>query len=372
MMDWKCFVNALGQHADKLGDVVPLRLQKQIDQKYTDGHRLQTLLESHQDALCQEPRDKIYGFVGLATDCIEGYPMDYQKSLYEVWKDAMMFKGSLNDNEFDTMVFGTLLSELLGNFIVTPEEVTEDINSRVQKLVKGSNISIKYLQPTTLTIPSRLVGRICFIGPTYDEILSNLTKTAQWRASINRYLEGRHRVSAREESEYFLEMLEEAEQDDLRIVSSYDNDVIWSIPHTSHRISRLEDDVQIEADGIMEFDSGSPSSSPSLFLLGGLDYAITNACGKMGLVSPKARVGDFICQIHGIKRAIVVRRDDLTMRVIGTGAMAQNHSKARAARDAVEQPKKEFDRANFAENHVGNADRLDLYLDVGLAYQLLD
>jgi hypothetical protein len=60
-------------------DSLPVKLQKQIDQKYEDGYKLQALVENHRESLCKEPRDHIYGFVGLAVDCQDGFPIDYGK-----------------------------------------------------------------------------------------------------------------------------------------------------------------------------------------------------------------------------------------------------------------------------------------------------
>lgn len=57
-LDWDFFIEALIKHGG-LEDCIALKLQKQIDNKYADGHKLKTLLYNHQDALCKEPRDKI-------------------------------------------------------------------------------------------------------------------------------------------------------------------------------------------------------------------------------------------------------------------------------------------------------------------------
>ena len=39
----------------KFSESVPLKLQKQIEEKHRGGHKLLNLLVSHQDALCQDP-----------------------------------------------------------------------------------------------------------------------------------------------------------------------------------------------------------------------------------------------------------------------------------------------------------------------------
>jgi hypothetical protein len=113
-LTWKSFITDVKYDWD-LHNSVPARIQKQIDQKYLGGHKLQTLLDSHQDALCKDPRDKVYGFIGLASDTLEWFPMDYRKSLYEVWKDSVMFKNAdTESSRHNIMQFGKLLQKILG------------------------------------------------------------------------------------------------------------------------------------------------------------------------------------------------------------------------------------------------------------------
>ena len=67
----------------------PLRLNHLLREKYISSHTLRRLLQDHQAALCKEPRDKIYGLVGLAADA-NGFPhMNYNMPLIEIWKDTM-------------------------------------------------------------------------------------------------------------------------------------------------------------------------------------------------------------------------------------------------------------------------------------------
>jgi hypothetical protein len=46
-----------------------------LEEKYRNGYTLRKVLSNHQDALCKDPRDNIYGLVRLATDA-RGFPMD--------------------------------------------------------------------------------------------------------------------------------------------------------------------------------------------------------------------------------------------------------------------------------------------------------
>lgn len=93
-----------------MGESVPLKLADQLENKYNNSHHLQSLLESHQGALCSELRDKIYRFVGLATDVHGKLPLDYGKSLFEIYKDVMIFTSSTSN----MVHFGKIVIDLLG------------------------------------------------------------------------------------------------------------------------------------------------------------------------------------------------------------------------------------------------------------------
>jgi hypothetical protein len=73
-----------------LAESVPLKLTNGLLDKYGHGHRLHTLLSEHSQAMCKDPRDKIYGFIGLAIDCDSRFPIGYDIGHYEIWKDAVV------------------------------------------------------------------------------------------------------------------------------------------------------------------------------------------------------------------------------------------------------------------------------------------
>ncbi len=60
--------------------------------KYGDGYELEILLNTRQNALCKDPRNKIYCFIGLANDVYGRLPKYYGKSLFGVRKDIVEFK----------------------------------------------------------------------------------------------------------------------------------------------------------------------------------------------------------------------------------------------------------------------------------------
>jgi hypothetical protein len=103
----------------------PFMLDNIVNNVYQGGHTLWNLIRSHSYAQCKDPRDKIYGFIGLATDC-SGFPMDYNKSLCEVWENTVCF---VNMKEIVTIgkiaAFAWLVKELLGGDIASGEEALD-------------------------------------------------------------------------------------------------------------------------------------------------------------------------------------------------------------------------------------------------------
>jgi hypothetical protein len=54
---------------------------------------LKDLLEACKDSLCLDPRDKVYGLLGLADDCRDGtLTADYSKSLFDIYEDVIRFQ----------------------------------------------------------------------------------------------------------------------------------------------------------------------------------------------------------------------------------------------------------------------------------------
>jgi hypothetical protein len=375
LADWGEFIRRL----EFSGDVLPKKIHKQLERKYEDGHRLEVLIQSHRDSLCKEPRDHIYGFVGLATDCVDGFPMGYEKSLYEVWKDVIRFKNlDSGSSQLDILGFGRLVQDLLGvKDIATSAEVADDIPRRFETTSRFQNLPYETIPwyEGLLRVPSRLAGRIIAFGPTFEEIISSTQKMAQWRALINRHIEDEQRPDAREESVLFLQLLEDVEDDDLGKVSTFSRNVEW--PASASEQSGKHGEVWSRSSKERNWNPGevlesSPGDSPittgpNLFLLGRVKDVGKETPGKMGLAPLGARIGDYICQIHGIEKAAVVRKERSRLRIVGTAVLAENAFYARKAKEVQGKSKFGTSTVTFLADGGG----LDLFVDVATAYELM-
>jgi hypothetical protein len=378
--EWPALIKSFRSNPETR-DSLPVKLQKQIDEKYENGHRLQNLIENHRNSLCKEPRDYVYGFVGLAVDCQEGFPMDYGKSLYEVWKDVVRFKNASQPEDFqytlpdiDIISFGKVVRDLLGGpGIAAAEDVDRDISrpTRVRGLAFTDAESEIFPEHEEILIPVRVSGRIVHLGPTYQEMMSNLRALSAWRASINRYLSPYEQPSAREESDLFLELLEDVEDEDLKIVESFDRDISVSKPQTPDCLLMADRNCRNfeKMESKTTIDPEPASTNPRLFLLGGIPDAGESSSGKVGLAPSRTRVGDYICLIHGTQKAVVVRKEEGKVRVIGTAVAAENRHIARAAKNEDARREKIFGTAKL--KFIDSSSRLDLFVDIATAYQLM-
>lgn len=376
---------------------VPWRLYYQLLNKYDGGHKLQNLLISHRQALCKEPRDKVYGLIGLATDCYAGFPMDYRKSLYEVWKDTVLFKNSDPEvHQGDILQFGKLVRDSLGGpGITTLKEVAEDAFLKMPQ--NGSrDRSPQDNNPTVLRIPARVVGRIVHLGPSYGQIMTDLSKTAEWRCNIQRHLPKAAQASVQEESDTFLELLENLDKSSLKTVSTCGFDVSWlptKMPHGLFEQNIVPKDPDLGNESLLRNPPhhsifGSPEFLPTssagrsrLFLLDnsigeasvldGTPLKKLDAPGNMGLGPSEASVGDYLCEILGVKRAAIIRRSKNKLGFIGTAGLARKAYHARkGAKCTLNGSSSPFNLPKF--ECPTPHEIIDLYLYVPLAYQLLD
>jgi len=86
--DWG-FHTDIGTTINDFKRSLPLRLDKQREHR-DRGWPLYTLLITTEKSLCQNPRDKIYGLLGLANDFRGGdLDINYSKPLYKTYQDVI-------------------------------------------------------------------------------------------------------------------------------------------------------------------------------------------------------------------------------------------------------------------------------------------
>jgi hypothetical protein len=95
--EWESYMGTLEDRALRENQdaktLLPLKLKKQREGRHGEMNQLEQLLETYVHTGCQEPRDKIYGFLGLAHDCQNGsLNVDYSKPLLDLYMEVIAFQ----------------------------------------------------------------------------------------------------------------------------------------------------------------------------------------------------------------------------------------------------------------------------------------
>jgi Heterokaryon incompatibility protein (HET) len=323
--EWRVFVDKLEVHASATARL-PLKLDEQRCRRFGNMNQLEHLLANFADAQCEEPRDKIYGFLGLAHGYQEGrLEVDYSKSLFDLYVDLMTFHHLAKplddplppqiDRAMRLAGFSRLVQRLFDGGI------ENDIKDRATRYTP------EHLRTSTKMARGLIEGVIIHLGPSYSSVISSFAATRKWRASLEKHYHSSHELSLlRELDDAYTTALLEMEERDLarvcEITSPFiegtdtnafatntnwtDGDEIYerdsgSFDHWKNsRMSEHEiqaDESERTATGV---DNAAVPTEPRRFLASNL---------TMGLVPPEARKGDLICRFWDCDVAAVLRLD---------------------------------------------------------------
>ncbi|KAH7319034.1 heterokaryon incompatibility protein-domain-containing protein [Rhexocercosporidium sp. MPI-PUGE-AT-0058] len=336
-MDWERFIFRV-QSCQECHNSIPLKFQRQLDDKYSSGHKLQTLIETHKGSLCKEPRD-------------------HDSPQHDILRFAKTVQTLLGGRRIASR--DDVQSEILLHMTAV-ERFWDEQYKLVHSIVNNHDTT------NDLIVPARVVGRISYLGPTYHEIISDTKKILQWKSSITRLIPEDQLPSAREENDLFLEVLENIKEQELEAIASYDRVIAWEPVDIPRSLVIREEEPKKSDPAISEKSPSTPE--PRLFLLSGTKEVDPSASGKMGLAPPETQEGDFVCQVQGITKAVIVRKR-IGLGIVGTAVVAENKFLARARRDSQRQYYT-FGTAQF--DLINTDDRIDLSLDIATAYDLLN
>jgi hypothetical protein len=338
-MDWERFIDLLKvvkfpRHKG------PWRLQTQLETKYTGGHKLLNLLDTHKKALCKDPRDKVYGLVGLAADG-QGFPMDYQKSLFEVWSDTVTFanKHDMTARK-DIVPFARMVGSLFGQTVVpSMSRLLNHVESRPDVWIRKPA-----KQPGIFRTQAYIIGMIRHMGGTASEMVSRLDTADRWAESL-RDNYGRELGPVHRENDLLLQAILESEGLD-RLCFGYRSTLYWPHEAPGTKFADLgETSAGNQRTGLRrippsqsatESATSLPSEEPFLFQIIPATTGGKPGRWKLGLVTGLARPGNLLCWAPSIGRTIVVEMTqqpngggfDCWMRIIGTAVLTGDIVKA--------------------------------------------
>lgn len=345
---WQNFIHFLTMHDH--GQDGPLRLNRQLREAPHRSHFICDLLRDHEGAVCKNRKDKIYGLVGLAADAV-GFPINYSKSLEEIWVDTMEFlnrRGLLTESEY--IPFGRLVKSLLmGDVIPQPLDQVKWLEhqrdiGKMPPIVQDLDSSgfSRNSDARVFQIQSHMLGFIHTLGPSVQDVVANLKSVDEWRSSVQSF--SRENLGpANEESNALIRGILYADDTQLSSLSlRLVGNVAWQLNFAQRK------DLDMRTAKLL----GNPTSTrksghgPSTVNESDIHrlYQMTHLTEqslpwRMGVVHSQAQRGSLVCWVSGISNAIlvhltqpVVQKDGPVLppfaRVFGTAAVTEDLARA--------------------------------------------
>lgn len=303
--------------------LIPLTLDEQRKDRFGKSHLLQTLLVNHRDAECKNPRDHVYGFLGLATNVAGKIKVDYGKPLFEVYSDVFMFL--YQDPEASSEGWKLLSTMRLVENLLGGSDIVKPLLPRAGE-IHGS-YTYQCTEPTidehilnghgkdgsvVFRIPARVAGQIVALGPTYNDMMGVVSSEDKWTVMIRESLKDRHMIKqALSQNEAFVRAIEDFQENDNPIVYSMPETAKWArstpceaipidIAEQHHRAQYIPALKKTESD-----QRGAVALETSMCFMRGAKRDHENI-GRLGLAPAGTMVGDWLCEIDGVTGVVVL------------------------------------------------------------------
>lgn len=297
-----------------------LKLSNQRKGRHGDSFLLANLMEACRESLCEEARDKVYGYVGIAHDCQDGsFPIDYSKSLFELYEDVVRFQyRSVKLNAKTIVHFSQLVQRLLGG----PKAMLEDLarTRPGQPIPLSAPHSIKE-RSSILKVTGVFGGSISTVGPSYDEIVGIPDATRSWKVVLSKCQADLEKL--RKKNEGFVRVLLELDNPDLEKIHPIDPQFSWRWSKEMREILKEKDSMsrsEWELIPVFKFGPESEEVKDGSFQQ---PHLFATRDGMIGLMPHTAREGDLLFQFWDSDAVAVVRLDgSYHMRIIGRAVIA--------------------------------------------------
>jgi len=380
-VDWELFIGTMRLYRQNfsLQGSLPLRLADLMLDKYGNGYKLENLIKTHQKALCEDVRDRIYGFTGLANDTYGRLSMDYGKTPFDVWKDVVRFRNADRTvSQHDILEFAGFARQLLGNDLKGTREnipVNDYLPIVEEPLVVNPQNELVFC-------PARLWGRVTWVGPTYDEIRGNLRKVDEWIASIRDRVSETYLQSAYEENDLLLQLLEDLDYTDLEMVLPIGTKIRYKLGYSDHgdgvntmMYVKPKVPTLVEEDVAYGWYFEDMTEEKILILLDlcpsddGRNPAALKPFTGIGLASVKVARGDFICCFYQKEKAAVVRKYNNTdqFSIVGSAVFPDVRAMATEKMKSTKKAKAKFSILN--NTSLKRMETINLYMDIGMVYE---
>ncbi|KAL8418644.1 hypothetical protein RB594_002025 [Gaeumannomyces avenae] len=175
-LPWGDFTKLLTLHNCDSNGSGPLWLDLKL--RVERQHTLKQLLQDHQRSDCSEPRDRVYGLLGLASDA-SGFPVDYKKSLMTIWEDTMIFLNAheLMKESAEIIRTGQLVKGLLMSR--TPNPLAQVMpRTHMPEAREGTCAGGSF------HLQALYLGSVVHVGPSVADFVAKLSAADAWDAAV--------------------------------------------------------------------------------------------------------------------------------------------------------------------------------------------
>ncbi|KAL8367144.1 hypothetical protein RB595_008902 [Gaeumannomyces hyphopodioides] len=295
---------------DDIPDRGPVRLDAVIVQaKYAT---LEQLLCDHIHAKCSNRLDKIYGLLGLASDGA-GFPVDYRKTRFEVWRDTIHFISETVKTDLAAMA--RLIKELLTrNDFVDQGHFRQPIPRE-----KDAKPKADALPPAKqgLNLTAAIMGIIAKVGPLVGDCMADPLQWSEWSHGVQRSFENPDdKVEALHANDKFFASLLDLDDAEIHsLCSSRAGPHMWGagddalVGHAALQAAQWAERLSLESRLAERPPASGASSLPRFCLLeaGGVARQHTAPGILLGLAPGVARPGDMLCRVRNSSKALLVR-----------------------------------------------------------------
>ncbi|KAI1187504.1 heterokaryon incompatibility protein-domain-containing protein [Nemania serpens] len=324
------------------------RILKARRARFSSSMRLEILIEEFVTQKCTDPRDKIYGLVGLANDISAtedpgtdeaaivynggedvNLTIDYRRTYYDIWCDVVLYLfrspyyfllGSVPNSEREkTAEFTKQRHNRLKNVVRFAGLVQNTLHDEVEReLASVSESSIRLRGPKLFgryLVPARgyRAGEIIDFGPSYVDFVRSFHHHKTWRSKWRKfYREERVLERLREmEERYAAKILKYSEVDVARVARIRDESFGAFIPPNDDGPLDMLTIKGTKRDGAKILDSISQCQliedvpEPAQQSEEVYRFLGTDSC--MGLAPPGATVGDWVIRFWDCDAAVILR-----------------------------------------------------------------
>lgn len=311
-MEWSYFVDRLqwGNTGAFTGDTYHqrshiLKLDLKRRERHGDRNRLEQLLEDFQNCQCKEAQDKVFAFLGLASDS-HTITADYSKPLFGVFGDLVDFfcERKLLDNgatnELDRSMRIIKFSQLLHKLLQKINNPHPDLSRRA----------------TIVQVRGAKGGSIIHLGPAYDLLFSSPKAERQWKQSFSNgyYNKPQHTTALKKAYESYFPILLKFDNQILTRYCDIDPQKLYSKASKTRRPWQ-PDEVEWKHQELDNEPGRDCEDSPIIKIAPNSDDLPRLFLGTeflMGLVPPQAQEGDIICHFWECDTVALLRKEETT------------------------------------------------------------